>query len=1164
MDYHRRRIMAYEYLCRLEEVKNWLETCFNTRLPSTQELEDNLRNGVYLARLANFINPTLLPLKKIYDIDQQKYYNTGLQYRHINNIIYFINCIEFMKLPKNYQPETTDIYDKKNMPRLINCIHMISHELYKINRAKKINNIYGQIEFNDSYLDVVGRDMTDNGFEMPQFKDINELSMPKTGDIISRGISVPKNSAFKQSTSIVSSKILPIQYDENKIIKLQAYIRGYLARKKFDQLLMQLISEATVDKSNESIHEVSMVEQIDEWVNGKLEEINNVRCGNYDYIEKNNVKVESVSEKYDSDGQSSSSNTIKSLLCTCNYDDYNPDVTTDSFLTYAVKNARLRSNDKYEIYEKNLDKIVKIQALWRGYLTRKFFKSTDKFTKSTFKKLKQFPDIYQITIDRYKKDLHLQVLKENVLKTMKYNQKLLQKLDIMDIKIKLLVKNKVCLKEDLGQSKKLNTSGRLKRSLSFLKTASTSTLTTTKGLISFTKEGVKMQEGYQHLFYELQTKPDYLAKLLFQLPTCQTDKLVETLTQSLFNFGSTTRDEYYLLKFLSSALREEIHVKYSKPLDLITNNSIILKMVINYTKELNGKRALKNILEPIMGRFLCRTSFTMDTNPVTVYNSWLKQIEEETGKPRDDLPTSVTRQQAMAYAIVEERVTRGVKNLKEIVTEFLDRIIESRDLIPYSILFMTNVLEKSLINEFPNLTDKIILKIIGNFLYYHFLNTAIVLPDDFDMNPPYNRSVADYQRKNLATIAKVLQFAVSNKGFNDDAPHLICLNPFIVSCHGKLKKFFKSCCQVESLENHFKIHEYTEVARIERPTISISLQDICNIHSLLLEYQHKIAPNKDDSIHQLLADMGMKPSIGLLMGMPEKLCNNIGVAETKINIILVNKFEIIDKQNENIDELLVKTKILVVTIIEYCDNCQINEVLESIFTVDSQDLNESISDIPLDSSIELRNYIFELKICLRKLEEAGIVSRDDGYKSIITSIISDYHQEEEYTSIINKEMESLTQFLRQLQKRSSYIVEQTQLYNQYIEQCLDNLNTKKGTLPKTMTLIRNDNHQQKSGTTSKTLKYCATQLVRKGIVVDIKGFNHSKWKYVNFEIYPSDKVGVFIIKAIFDDIHEEKTLIDIQDLLGFQFEGMTVITLCSIVKVDIDLLLNLVNRKFYG
>lgn len=79
-----------------------------------------------------------------------------------------------------------------------------------------------------------------------------------------------------------------------------------------------------------------------------------------------------------------------------------------------------------------------------------------------------------------------------------------------------------------------------------------------KGLKSLTKEARKRLEGYQHLFYTLQTNPMYLSKLIFLLPQSKTTKFLQNAILTLFNFGSNSREEHLLLKLLGRALREEI------------------------------------------------------------------------------------------------------------------------------------------------------------------------------------------------------------------------------------------------------------------------------------------------------------------------------------------------------------------------------------------------------------------------------------------------------------------------------------------------------------------------------------------------------------------------------------------------------------------------------
>lgn len=103
MDVQRQKNIAYEYLCHLEEAKmfvrhtyactlqrifllffkqifyslnnliRWIEACIQESLPEVTEMEEILRNGVFLAKLAHFMSSETVPLRRIYDSDMSRY-----------------------------------------------------------------------------------------------------------------------------------------------------------------------------------------------------------------------------------------------------------------------------------------------------------------------------------------------------------------------------------------------------------------------------------------------------------------------------------------------------------------------------------------------------------------------------------------------------------------------------------------------------------------------------------------------------------------------------------------------------------------------------------------------------------------------------------------------------------------------------------------------------------------------------------------------------------------------------------------------------------------------------------------------------------------------------------------------------------------------------------
>jgi len=80
-------------------------------------------------------------------------------------------------------------------------------------------------------------------------------------------------------------------------------------------------------------------------------------------------------------------------------------------------------------------------------------------------------------------------------------------------------------------------------------------------------------------------------------------------------------------------------------------------------------------------------------------------------------------------------------------------------------------------------------QIIGNLIYYRYINSAIVAPDAFDIiDVGVVKGLTNDQRRNLGSVAKILQFAASNKGVSSasDVSNASCRSRCCCccSCHG--------------------------------------------------------------------------------------------------------------------------------------------------------------------------------------------------------------------------------------------------------------------------------------------------------------------------------------------------------------------------------------------
>lgn len=165
MDIMRENTRIYEYLCRLEESKQWCEDNGAIKTDSLDSFEEEIRKGVILAQLTKSFAPNFV--KKIF-------YSDKLQYRHTDNINYFFNGLKSISFPRVFLFETFDLYAKKNIPRVIYCLHAAAHYLEKKGQMVKMRSLIGEVSFTKEELKRKGEEIKNLGLNLPSFHDIKE------------------------------------------------------------------------------------------------------------------------------------------------------------------------------------------------------------------------------------------------------------------------------------------------------------------------------------------------------------------------------------------------------------------------------------------------------------------------------------------------------------------------------------------------------------------------------------------------------------------------------------------------------------------------------------------------------------------------------------------------------------------------------------------------------------------------------------------------------------------------------------------------------------------------------------------------------------------------------------------------------------------------------
>ncbi|XP_029282884.1 ras GTPase-activating-like protein IQGAP3 [Cottoperca gobio] len=1369
MDEQRIQNVAYQYLCRLEEAKRWMEACLEEELPAPTELEEALRNGVVLAKLGHRFAPNAVAVKKIYDPEQLRYQAVGLQFRHTDNINHWRIAMTTLGLPAIFHPETTDVYDKKNMPRAVYCIHALSLYLYRLGLAPQIHDLYGKVKFTEEEISNMKSELDKYGIQMPAFNKIggilaNELSVDEAAGhaaVIAINEAVDRGQVEVTAVALKNPNALLSDLQEALMSIYQEMLQQAKARKQENaanrrggpeekDIYEEFLTQREIQNNINIVNVRSAVEQVDEALdsadelcllsalqlpclalrglctdNGPwyLEQLLTDRQekaldeGCVDPLEPDELQEGVSVSNQDAQRARSMQAAVEGVNASLRLGD--PRRTVSALMTSDLQLPEVfpfaaalyhrelqllqRQTAQGELQQEELFVAVEMlsavalinQALEAGHVQQ--YSSSlvspsaglsdvepsllDRYFDCLVVKQKQNRDLltwnqlqeginsvnnsvqdehqrlqcvglicaavirgdaqqllsalllpscgvqdvlpentcrYLTLLSRARKhraQVNTQVsrepshfpwissqppaqlmhsatpplsvvrkfvhlldlgdgdireeaeqlrLREEVVRSIRFNRQLEADLDLMDLKIGLLVRNRATLQEVVSHCKKLTKKN--KEQLSDMMDVERS-----KGLKALSRERRERLEAYQHLFYLLQTQPLYLAQLIFLMPQSRSTCFVEMLVFSLFNFGSDCREAFLLLQLFTEALRYEIRLKVEQPQDVVTGNPTVIKMLVNFYRSARGQNALRESLGPALQDVLLDRSLSIRTDPVDVYKTWINQTETQTGH-KSSLPYEVSPADALSHPEVQRRIDIAIINLKNLTDRVLKAITSNLHKLPYGLRYTAKVLRDSLRAKFPEASKDELYKIVGNLVYYRYMNPAIVAPDGFDVvDRCAGTSLQPEQRHILGSIARMLQHAAANKHFHGDGYQVRALNQYISQTHSRFRKFLSCVCDVPEPEDRFNIDEYSELLIVNKPVVYISVSELLNTHQLLLEQQEVLCPDSSDPLRLLLKELGSVPTLQELIGEssdPES-------SKTEVSLTLTNKFDIFNESDDKPDArgLLLSTKQLIIDVIRTQSGDSLSDILRASVSHDQEVSHDWLlqrralqdartpekmkrnESLVANGNLSLEEKKRKILRSLRRLEGLAVLKPPHADNQILQMIAKDIRQQRLHRQRRGAELQKLRQTLSSLQAKSSFHSEQVDFYRHYITSCLDNLTASKSTNKKAA--------ESKGKKKLPALSYSATRLQEKGVLLEIQDLPAPQFKNVVFDIVPGPEKGSFKVKARFLGIEMEEFLLKYQDLLQLQYEGVAVMKMFDKAVVNVNLLIFLLNKKFF-
>ncbi|XP_034466627.1 ras GTPase-activating-like protein IQGAP3 [Hippoglossus hippoglossus] len=846
-------------------------------------------------------------------------------------------------------------------------------------------------------------------------------------------------------------------------------------------------------------------------------------------------------------------------------------VKIQSFVKMWLMKRKYRA--RLSFFKLNEGAVIKIQSFFRASRARDQYRMLVHSDTPHLSVVRKFVHLLDLGDGDIREEAELLRLREEVVRSIRFNRQLEADLDLMDLKIGLLVRNRATLQEVVSHCKKLTRKN--KEQLSDMMDVERS-----KGLKALSRERRERLEAYQHLFYLLQTQPLYLAQLIFLMPHTRSTSFMEMLVFSLFNYGSDHREAYLLLQLFTEALRYEISLKVDQPQDVVTGNPTVIKMLVNFYRRAHGQNVLREALCPALQDVLQDRTLSIRTDPVDVYKTWINQTESQTGL-KSTLPYDVSPEDALSHPEVQRRIDVSIINLKNLTDRVLNAITCNLHKLPYGLRYTAKVLRDALKTKFPDASDDELYKIVGNLVYYRYMNPAIVAPDGFDVvDRSAGSSLQPEQRHVLGSIARMLQHAAANKRFHGDGHHVRALNQYISQTHTRFRKFLLSVCDVPEPEERFSVDEFSELLVVSRPVIYISVSELLNTHKLLLEHQDVLCADSSDPLRLLLQDLGPVPPLQELTGEssltpsdPESALTHS--CKTEVSLTLTNKFDIFNDSDDKPDArgLLLSTKQLIIDVIRTQPGDTLSDILRRSPSHDQEVCHDWLmqrrarqdartpekmkrnQSLVANGNLSLEEKKRKILRSLRRLEGLGVLTSPQTENQILQMIAKDIRQQRLRRQRRGAELLKLRHTLSSLEVKSSFQTEQVDYYRHYITSCLDNLTTSKSNKKKTA--------ESTGKKKPPALSYSATRLQEKGVLLEIEDLPPTQFKNVVFDIVAGPERGSFRVKTRFLGVEMEEFLLKYQDLLQLQYEGVAVMKMFDKAKINVNLLIFLLNKKFF-
>jgi Ras GTPase-activating-like protein IQGAP2/3 len=257
---------------------------------------------------------------------------------------------------------------------------------------------------------------------------------------------------------------------------------------------------------------------------------------------------------------------------------------------------------------------------------------------------------------------------------------------------------------------------------------------------------------------------------------------------------------------------------------------------------------------------------------------------------------------------------------------------------------------------------------------------------------------------------------------------------------------------VADAESTFGVDEFNDLYAKNKPTLYIKMTDVFAIHNLVVSELPFMCPSRDDVLREIIQDLGNAKS-------NENEMNAAGTSD--IQMFLTPKLHDVQDPEEDVKSLFMETKRCVLYIIRVQTGANLLEILVKPIYEEDEDKWRAILHDDFSSEANTRgaysdaNMVdvtrmtyYELKRTalqnIMRLEQMGRISKQNYYQDVLNAIASDIRTKSRRRVQRQRELEGVRLTLGNLHEKAKYLEQQRKSYDDYIEQAMVTLQTKKG------------------------------------------------------------------------------------------------------------------------